>query len=162
MRQRIILLFCCGLALAGCGSSEPKKKYEPDPSLLEQVPFFYRPDIQQGNIVTQEMVNKLETGMTPKQVRFLLGTPLLVDVFHNNEWHYLYTLDPASGEFEKQKLTIVFDRQGRLQEIRGDLQPQVTKEQVPQAREKVIDVPQDRTEEGWLDKTWKDIKTTWD
>src|SRR5215475_3026894 len=50
----------------------------------------YRMDVQQGNVVTQEMVEKLKPGMTPSQVRFILGTPLVVDAFHKDRWDYVY------------------------------------------------------------------------
>src|SRR4051794_36755042 len=46
----------------------------------------YRPDIQQGNFVSEEMVAQLKPGMTPDQVRFVMGTPLLTDIFHSDRW----------------------------------------------------------------------------
>ena len=52
----------------------------------------YRPDLQQGNAVTPEMVEKLKVGMTRNQVRFVLGTPLIADVFHPDRWDYYFFL----------------------------------------------------------------------
>lgn len=79
----------------------------------------YKIDIQQGNIVTQEMVGKLKPGMTRSQVRFVLGSPLITDVFHNNRWDYFYYLAPRGTISERQKLTVIFDGD-RLSHIEGD------------------------------------------
>lgn len=79
----------------------------------------YKIDIQQGNVVTQEMVEKLKPGMTRSQVRFVLGTPLITDVFHGNRWDYFYYLAPRGSLSEKRKLTVIFDGD-RLSHIEGD------------------------------------------
>src|SRR3990170_4201353 len=59
----------------------------------------YKIDVQQGNVVSQEMLEKLKPGMTKSQVRFALGTPLIADSFHPDRWDYFYSLkkggDPA-------------------------------------------------------------------
>jgi outer membrane protein assembly factor BamE len=51
----------------------------------------YKIDVQQGNLVTQEVVDKLKPGMTKAEVKALLGTPLLNDVFHANQWDYYFS-----------------------------------------------------------------------
>lgn len=51
----------------------------------------YRPNIQQGNLLEVEDVEKVELGMTRSQVRYLLGTPMLADPFDPQRWDYLYT-----------------------------------------------------------------------
>ena len=79
----------------------------------------YRIDIQQGNHVTQEMVAQLKAGMSKEQVRFVLGTPLLVDIFHAERWDYIYTRETTEGKREKRKLVIFFE-DGRLARIDGD------------------------------------------
>lgn len=80
----------------------------------------YRIDVQQGNFVTQEMVAVLKPGMTKDQVRFALGTPLVVDVFHADRWDYIYRRDPGRGERQQRKLTVFFD-QDRLLRVDGDV-----------------------------------------
>ena len=66
-------------------------------------------DIQQGNVVTQEMVDKLKPGMTRAQVRFVLGTPLVTDTFHRNRWDYFYSFKVgAEGVAETRRLTLPF------------------------------------------------------
>ena len=57
----------------------------------DKIPGVYRIDIQQGNDVTQDMVNKLEAGMSKSQVAYIMGTPLLIDTFHPNRWDYIYS-----------------------------------------------------------------------
>ena len=61
------------ILLFGCGSGE--RTIKP-----------YKMDIQQGNVVTSEMLLKLRPGMSKSQVQFIMGTPLLVDSFHTNRW----------------------------------------------------------------------------
>jgi outer membrane protein assembly factor BamE len=78
-------------------------------------------EIQQGNYLTQEMVSKLQPGMTRDQVRFVLGTPLLVDIFRDNRWDYVYRRRRAdSREVEERRLTVFFDND-RLVRIEGDV-----------------------------------------
>jgi outer membrane protein assembly factor BamE len=82
----------------------------------------YRMDIQQGNVVTQEMVAKLQPGMTRSQVRFALGTPLVVDPFREDRWDYVYVLMKRGEVVEKRRLVIVF-KDEKLARIEGDKMP---------------------------------------
>jgi outer membrane protein assembly factor BamE len=93
MRARIFTLAVL-LLLAGCSSV---------PSLL------YKIEIQQGNVITQEMVNKLKPGMTRSQVRFALGSPMISDAFHENRWDYLYRFEQRGQLVEQRKLTVFFE-----------------------------------------------------
>lgn len=68
----------------------------------------YRIDVQQGNFVSQEMVTQLKEGMTPEQVRFVLGTPLLTDMFHADRWDYPFRLQKGNGEIITSRVTIFF------------------------------------------------------
>lgn len=69
----------------------------------------YKADIQQGNVVTPEMVEKLKTGMTRSQVRFVLGTPLVTDAFHADRWDYIYYFKRgADAPVEARHLTVIF------------------------------------------------------
>lgn len=72
--------------------------------------FFrpYRPDVQQGNFISQEMVAQLKEGMTQNQVVFLLGTPLLNDVFHSDRWDYTFRLQKGNGEVTTSRVTVFF------------------------------------------------------
>ncbi len=95
----------------------------------------YKIDIQQGNVVTQEMVAKLKPGMTKAQVRFILGTPLIADAFHANRWDYVYRYQKAGKLMEERKLALFFD-QDLLQRVEGDVvaaNPATEEKKVPEA-----------------------------
>jgi len=96
------LAFIATLLLAGCS--------------------IYRMDIQQGNFITQDMIDGLKPGMTKRQVVFLLGTPLITDAFHQNRWDYYYSMRHGRGETSRQRITLVFDND-RLVRLEGDLRP---------------------------------------
>jgi outer membrane protein assembly factor BamE len=68
----------------------------------------YRIDIQQGNFVSKEMVAQLRPGMTRDQVRFVLGTPLLNDVFHASRWDYEFRLLKGNGELMTSRVSAFF------------------------------------------------------
>jgi outer membrane protein assembly factor BamE len=78
----------------------------------------YRPDIQQGNFVSREMVAQLKEGMTPDQVVFLLGTPLLNDVFHSERWDYPFRMQKGNGEITTSRVTVHF-KNNRVSRIEG-------------------------------------------
>ena len=82
----------------------------------------YRIDIQQGNLVTQDMVARLQTGMTRAQVRFVLGTPLLTDVFHPDRWDYIYRFEKDGKLIEHRRIVAVFSSD-KLLRIEGDVVP---------------------------------------
>jgi len=82
----------------------------------------YRPDIRQGNFVTQEMVAQLKPGMSRDQVRFVLGSPLLVDVFHADRWDYLYRLQSGADGSVKQRRLAVFFKDDKLVRVDGDVE----------------------------------------
>jgi outer membrane protein assembly factor BamE len=82
----------------------------------------YKMDIQQGNVVTQDMVAKLKPGMTKSQVRFALGTPLVVDPFHNDRWDYVYVQQKRGRVTEERRIVVLFS-DDKLLRIDGDVLP---------------------------------------
>ena len=110
MRQISTLLMV--LALAGC-------KQAPE---LPAVISPYKIDIQQGNVVSQAMLDKLKPGMTRAQVRFALGSPLIVDMFRNDRWDYVYLYQKQGAEVQRRRITILFEAD-RLLRIEGDVVP---------------------------------------
>lgn len=68
----------------------------------------YRPTIQQGNFISQEMLAQLKVGMTREQVQFILGTPLLQDMFHAQEWDYPFRLARGNGEITTSRVVVYF------------------------------------------------------
>jgi outer membrane protein assembly factor BamE len=91
--------------------------------------IVYHMEVQQGNVVTQESVAQLKPGITKDQARFVLGTPLVADIFHADRWDYIYTLQPArqSSIKEERRLTLFFDKEGRLERVEGDVVPSGSK-----------------------------------
>ena len=86
-------------------------------------PGVHKVDIQQGNIVNQEMIDKLRPGMTQSQVQFVLGTPLIVDSFNNMRWDYFYSRLSSYGVKTEERITIYFDDEGKLERMTGDYLP---------------------------------------
>ena len=82
----------------------------------------YRMVIQQGNFISQEMVAQLKPGMTKEQVRFVLGTPLVTDIFHADRWDYVFYREMPNGKKEQRNLSVVFEKE-RLSRVIGDLMP---------------------------------------
>ena len=103
------------LILAGCASDTTVSRYVP------QIVTPYRIDIQQGNFITQDLVDKLAVGLTRDQVRFLLGTPLLTDVFHANRWDYVFRFSKGRNEPERRHLAIFFDSADRVARWETDM-----------------------------------------
>jgi len=95
----LILLLVAGLA-AGCN-------------------IVYKQDIQQGNILDKEDVEKLRTGMTKRQVLNLLGSPSIDDPFHHDRWDYVATYAPRGANMDRTRLTLRFE-QDALASIEGD------------------------------------------
>lgn len=82
----------------------------------------YRIDVQQGNVLTQDMVSQLRPGLSREQVRFILGTPILMDMFHANRWDYFFWLKKGkTGAVEKRLFSVLFDADGRLVSVSGDV-----------------------------------------
>lgn len=107
----------------------------------------YRIDIQQGNVVSGEAVAQLRQGMTRDQVRFLLGTPLLQDLFHADRWDYVYRLDKRSaGRVEQNRLAVFFDTDGRVLRWQGDLPANA--DAAGQQRPRMIDLGSDAARSG--------------
>ena len=110
--MRIFPTLLSALALAGC------QQMPELPAIISP----YKIDIQQGNFVTQEMVAKLKAGMTRAQVRFALGSPLIVDPFRTDRWDYVYTYQKQGRETARRHITVIF-AEDKLVRIEGDVVP---------------------------------------
>ena len=108
--MRILSIFMLVSSIAGCNQNPQL------PAIISP----YRIDIQQGNVVTQEMVDKLKVGLTRSQVRFVLGSPLVIDMFHENRWDYIYLLQRQGKPDERRRLTVIFDGD-KLASVEGDV-----------------------------------------
>jgi outer membrane protein assembly factor BamE len=105
------LTFVGLLALAGCS-----------------FPGVYKIDIQQGNVVTQDMIDQLRPGMTRRQVRFIMGNPMLVDTFHPNRWDYLYSMQQGGARRQQERISVFFNEQDQLASLSGDFMPGVSRD----------------------------------
>jgi len=131
MRTVLVCLAAVGvLGLQGCSSMAQG---------LETTGVTYRIPIQQGNVVDQERVNQLQPGMAKRQVRFVMGTPMLVDPFHQDRWDYVYTYRPSRGDSEERRITLYFENDA-LVRIEGDLRPEAPDPAAP-PRQTVVPVP---------------------
>jgi outer membrane protein assembly factor BamE len=78
----------------------------------------YRPDVQQGNFVSQEMIDQVKVGQTRDQIMFILGTPLLTDMFHKDRWDYPFYLARGNGELTTSRVTLYF-KDDKLERFEG-------------------------------------------
>ena len=108
-----------GLALAMATALPACKSVE-----VPKVPGItpYRMVIQQGNFVSPEMVAQLKPGMSKEQVRYVLGTPLVTDIFHADRWDYVFYRETPDGKREQRNLSVIFE-DGKLARVIGDLLP---------------------------------------
>ena len=74
----------------------------------------YRPDIQQGNYLESKTVDQLQVGMTRTQVRYLLGTPMVPDIFDRDRWDYLYYFQHGRLRRPAQRHLVVFFKEDKV------------------------------------------------
>ncbi len=147
LKLLIALLFVCSALLTGCGAKVPIIK-----------PF--KMDIQQGNVVTSKMLLQLKPGMTKSQVKFIMGTPLIVDSFHTNRWDYFYQMRQAGKIKEQRRVILEFDKD-LLTRVRGDVVPEGTagadSGNESSAAKTITVEPKSKEETSWTDKLkfWK-------
>lgn len=136
--SRIFVLALATGLTAGCSMSVPRIFTE------------YKIDVQQGNVLTQDMVAQLRPGLSKDQVRYILGSPMLMDVFHGERWDYVYRLEKGStGAVESRKFSVFFT-DGVLSRVAGDVVAaqagEAGADAVPSTRQQVVDlgsIPQD-------------------
>ncbi|WP_198320744.1 outer membrane protein assembly factor BamE [Azohydromonas aeria] len=97
-------------SIAGCSSLQTS-----DNKLLGVI-TPYRIEIVQGNVVTREQAAAVQPGMTRQQVREILGSPLLTDVFHADRWDYIFTIRRSGAEPQRRSITAWFEGE-RLQRL---------------------------------------------
>jgi outer membrane protein assembly factor BamE len=84
--------------------------------------LVYKPEVQQGVVLSTEMLEKLKIGMTKRQVRLLLGTAPISDAFHPERWDYVYYVGKADEKISPTHLTLFFQNDS-LARIEGDQAP---------------------------------------
>lgn len=149
MRKLLILISTIASLLLTACSSDP---------VVNRLPFVYRIEVQQGNVVTQEMVDQLHVGMTKRQVQFVLGAPMIIDPFHAERWDYIYLYNPGSdgkSDATERLITLTFE-DDRVKTIQGNLLPNPQPDAVPPNRQVTVVVPpQERESVGVLTRLWR-------
>ena len=82
----------------------------------------HRVPIQQGNIITQAMVDQLAPGITREQVAYIMGEPVLRNTFDDDRWDYVYTIEVPNA-FSSRQLVSLFFENDVLVYLTGDMVP---------------------------------------
>lgn len=112
-RGRIVGLLATAAALAALGACSSMQTSDSVLGLVTP----YRIEVVQGNVVTREMAAAVKPGMSRNQVRDILGSPLLTDVFHADRWDYIFTIRRQGAEPQLRRVTAHFqgDQLSRLE-----------------------------------------------
>ena len=107
LASRFLLVTLCVLSLASC----------------KWFPSVHKLNIQQGHIITADMVNQLKLGMNKRQVRFVMGNTLLPDTFNDDRWDYFYSLKRGRDSSYVKHLYTVYFENDKLVKMEGDYLP---------------------------------------
>jgi outer membrane protein assembly factor BamE len=108
-------------------------------TILNNLPGVYTLEIQQGNIIDQGMIDQLRPGMNKRQVLYIMGSPMLDDVFHKNRWDYLYSDQPEDEERVQKRISLFFEND-QIAGIQGDFRPSAVPV-IKTTGETTVDVP---------------------
>lgn len=142
MRNSIFFVLVVASLGSGCGAKLPSMK-----------PF--KMEVQQGNVVTSKMLLQLRPGMTRTQVRYIMGTPLIVDSFRDNRWDYFYELRKQGSVVEKRRVILDFDKDSLLA-VRGDVIPSAENPDI----KTIAETPKKKVDEA-KDQPWSDKLKFW-
>ena len=104
------------------------------------IPGLYRIPIQQGNVITVEMLQELKIGMDKRKVSFILGTPLVVDAFHLDRWDYFYSYEAGNGDRVQQRASLFFENE-QLTRIDANMDSKIDFHTVTEASGNALIVP---------------------
>jgi outer membrane protein assembly factor BamE len=111
MRYHNLIFFLAFIFLAACSVKSPIDYFEAK---------IYKLDVQQGNVITAEMLMGLKPGMTRAQVKFVLGTPLIQDSFDRDRWDYVYKMIKNERLIDQRHVTLRFE-DDELVDVKGDI-----------------------------------------
>lgn len=132
MNRKITLTIIISLVLQ-CACTRSDSDYK--------LPGVYRISVQQGNVIDQDMLDRLKPGMEKHQVRFIMGTPSIVDPFHPDRWEYIYTFTQGASQRKQRHLTIYFVDE-KLAYLDGDVKTSLRKPpENLSPRSKIVEVP---------------------
>jgi outer membrane protein assembly factor BamE len=120
----------------------------------------YKLDINQGNYLTQDMVEKLRVGQTRLQVRQVLGTPLLTDAFHENRWDYVYQYSRHGRVVERRQFTVYFV-DDKLARWEGDDVPVSTAQLNRLAADRMLAHQPSADDKGAFERFFEILKGNW-
>ena len=151
MRKFLILIMTFILSSFLFACSTTKNLDDKMLAAADTLPGVYKIDVNQGNVITQEMIDQLRPGMDKRQVKFILGTPLLVDPFHKERWDYFYDQKKAGKHQKNERITVFFE-DDKLVNLTGNFKP--SNEFKPMTiNTEVIDVPKrEKKEQGFIEK----------
>jgi outer membrane protein assembly factor BamE len=143
MRKLLIsITYFATMFLAGCAM-------DPVTNLFTNI--VYKIDVKQGNVITKEMIDQLKPGMNKRQIRYLLGTPILIDVFHQERWDYIYT-DKPGGYPRLQKRISLFFKEDQLAGLQGDFKPEAVAQVGLRKKSTTVLVPKRAPEKSLFQK----------
>ncbi|MFO1415578.1 MAG: outer membrane protein assembly factor BamE [Burkholderiales bacterium] len=146
-------------ALAGCAQmTQPFDNFIP---LVTQF-GVYKIDINQGNYLSQDMVDKLKVGQTKPQVKAALGTPLVTSVFRDNRWDYVYQFQSAGRVRENRQFTVYFNKDETLARWEGDEMPQSVQDLNRIAATRVLPEDPYGQDAGLIGKVIDFFRNIWD
>lgn len=141
---RVAPLALAALALAGCATFD---RYTPSWRSLG----VYKIDINQGNYLSQDMVDKLKPGMTEAQVKQILGTPLVESPFRKDRWDYVYEYSRGGRVIEHRKFAVYF-ADGKVTRWEGDQLPATVVDLNRSASEKALPATATNEDKGFWDR----------
>ena len=96
----------------------------------------YRMDIVQGNVVTSEQIERVKPGMTRAQVRDILGSAMITDIFHTHRWDYMFTIVRPGTEPQRRSVVAIFD---------GDILKSIEAPELPTEHQFVASITRNRS-----------------
>jgi len=126
MLNKIACILGCLASVLAAGCANVPESIETYIPIITQF-GVYKLDINQGNYISQDMVDKLKTGQTKAQVKTILGTPLITSAFRDNRWDYVYEYQRNGRVREHRQFTVYF-KEDALARWEGDEMPQSAQE----------------------------------
>ena len=115
-----MIVIAAAVLVAGCSMSMPKMPQFKMPKF--KMPRVHKVTVQQGNVITQEMIDSLKPGMTRAQVAFIMGEPIVRNTFDRNRWDYIYTIEVPGIYGDEKRISLHFDGD-KLAYFTGDYTP---------------------------------------
>ncbi|RLA45073.1 MAG: outer membrane protein assembly factor BamE [Gammaproteobacteria bacterium] len=130
--MRILLISLAITCLSACG--------------FVGFPGVYKINVEQGNIIDQEIADQLKPGMSRRQVRFIMGTPMIEDTFNQDRWDYAYVMRNGRNVLSESRITVIFEGDSLLS-VEGDYLPPAWSDASTVEEEPALEEPDEPTGE---------------